>query len=459
MDEKTYSEKTISAYMNDNFFFKDATLRKYYEEDDLQSFRKRLVSKHPKESLENMMYAIVTDHLRDIIYGIISKLTVFLKNSADVIITGGEAVNRQLDRDDRIVTSDIDTKLIPRMVVDKKFFGKLQALKLVLWNKLGEIAKQYGPRIKKRLSRSSRFFKFLGIGFSSVGPYVTRRYTLKNKKKTGEGNKPALKNILIDVEIFALDLKINYFSIEHKKVEKFNLGGILDIAMMRPGEFGYEVVESKDKTGVTYFNPINGKLIHDKKIIVARRQFLIDDIYLMQKLGLRPAKREKDRKRILKLTDTYNNIKTIKSSDSLETIYKKFVSSAVGKTPKQTPKSIKNIGFTSALKASPFQYKNYTTEPRKEKLLSQYTTGALGNKKPVGYRATNAKMRFNVNTRKWIVNKSPSYVRDQYNFRKKVEKELPKVKELYGYSQKRDMWIPKKIVTMAANIPFIGLKN
>jgi hypothetical protein len=33
----------------------------------------------------------------------------------------------------------------------RKYFGKLQAVKLILWNKLGEIAKRLNMRVKKRI--------------------------------------------------------------------------------------------------------------------------------------------------------------------------------------------------------------------------------------------------------------------------------------------------------------------
>jgi len=86
--------------------------------------------------------------------------------------------------DKRIITSDIDAKFVPRISYDAKYFGKLQAIKLILWDKLGQIAQRLNTRIKNRiLSIDPKVLKYLGIGFKKSGPIVTRRYTLIKKKK------------------------------------------------------------------------------------------------------------------------------------------------------------------------------------------------------------------------------------------------------------------------------------
>jgi hypothetical protein len=70
MDEKVYSKVSIDRFMNENLFFKDAKLKKYYdrnEQRDLGKFRQRLHDKFPENNLEKMVYVIVTDSIRDII--------------------------------------------------------------------------------------------------------------------------------------------------------------------------------------------------------------------------------------------------------------------------------------------------------------------------------------------------------------------------------------------------------
>ena len=239
MDENIYSETTVSKFINKNLFFGDPVLKKYFEQDDLKKFRNRVNRVHSKESFEKMAYVVVTDSIRDIIYEVISELTVFLKPMGDIIISGGEAFNVYMDRKDKVITSDIDTKFAPRMKPDEKYFGKLQAVKLLLWNRLGVISKRINIRIRDRiLSKKSKIGKFIGLRFDDTGPYVTRRYSLIKKRKQSNTNKPTKRNVFIDVELFALDLKVRWYSPEKKRIVPVNLGGILDIAFMRPNEFG-----------------------------------------------------------------------------------------------------------------------------------------------------------------------------------------------------------------------------
>jgi hypothetical protein len=74
MDDSIYSEAVINRFMLKNLFFNDATLKKYYENDDVANFRKRLHRLHKKESLEKMVYAYVTDSIRDIVYRMVGEL-------------------------------------------------------------------------------------------------------------------------------------------------------------------------------------------------------------------------------------------------------------------------------------------------------------------------------------------------------------------------------------------------
>ena len=218
MDTEIYSEAVINRFMKKNMFFNDPLLEKYYKTDNLAAFRKRVHRVHGKESFEKMIYAVVTDSVRDIILKTAAELSEFLKPMGYLIVSGGEAFNMYLSREDRLVTSDIDTKFIPTLPYDDKYFGKLQAIKLLLWNKLGEIARHINMKIKQRLSRKTKMGRFLGLGFSESGPYVTRRYLLIKKKKSQGGRDPSKGDIFIDVELFALDLNLRYFSIEKGRI-------------------------------------------------------------------------------------------------------------------------------------------------------------------------------------------------------------------------------------------------
>ena len=186
MDEKSYTKRVINTFLDKNMFFGDPTLKKYYDQGDVKKFRNRVHRRFSDKQFTKVIYALVTDSIRDIILDTVGELTVFMKSMGDLIISGGEAFNMYMDYKDRIITTDIDAKFVPRLKRNAKFFGKLQAIKLIMWDKLGKLAKRLNTRIKRRvLSRKGKLFKFLGLGFKRTGPYVTRRYTLIKKKKGG----------------------------------------------------------------------------------------------------------------------------------------------------------------------------------------------------------------------------------------------------------------------------------
>lgn len=468
MDDHIYSETVINKFINDNLYFKDAKLKKYYERNlqrDLGKFRSRLTTTHKDKDFEKIMYVLITDSIRDIILSTIGELTQFLADSGDLIVSGGEAFNLYMDYEDRIVTSDIDAKFVPRIPMNEKYFGKLQAVKLLLWNKMGELAKRLNLRIKKRVmamqKKHSRLFKFLGIGFKTNGPYVTRRYSLIKKKKGSTNNRPSKGDVFIDVELFALDLKIRYFSPKSGKIEDVSMGGILDIPFMRPKEFGYEVALTK-RRGVTYKDINSGKLINDKRIFVASKEFLIEDIYLMHKLRLRPEKKEKDRQRLVKLSKMFD--KKTNPSDSIENVFKRIIPKI--KTKKTVTKAPVKIPIRKAAKINPQKYNKYTSEPSKEKLSKQLVHGlkpVVKNTNIEGYIKSSGNKRFNTKNLKWKNVNNNAYVKNEYPLRPENAKPLPKnmnmTKTLYGYKPRRNSWVPKTLLDRAAVIPFVGLKK
>ena len=469
MDEKSYSKVTIEKFMNENLFFKDAKLKKYFdrnEQRDLGKFRERLRSKHSDKELEKMMYVLVTDSIRDIILDTIGNLTQSLKSSGDLIVSGGEAFNYYVDFNDRIVTTDIDAKFVPFMKTNTKYFGKLQALKLLLWDMLGKYAKNLNVRIKKRImsfqKTHSKLFKFMGVGFSKAGPYVTRRYTLIKKKKGGSTNKPSKSDVFIDVELFALDLNIRFFSPATGRIQNQTLGGILDIPFMRPNEFGYEVAQTKRK-GVIYRDALTDKMINNQKIFIASKEFLIEDIYLMQKLRLRPEKKAKDRLRLVRLARLFD--KRVTGADSMESAFKKVRSKIVTRKTTSVSKH-RNVNIKKAKKVDPRKYSKFTTEPSKERLSKQLVHGlkSVNNKMNIeGFEKTHGNKRFNLKTLKWTNVKNNAYVKNEFPLRPIQAKTLPKnintSKTLYGYKANRNNWVSKDLLNNAAAIPFIGLKK
>jgi hypothetical protein len=374
----------------------------------------------------------------------------------DVIVSGGEAFNLYVEYKNRIVTTDIDAKFVPRMSVNPKFFGKLQATKLILWDKLGEIAKRLNARVRKRMSliksKNPKLFKFLGLSIPPSGPAVTRRYTLIKKKKSGTTNAPKKGDVFIDVELFALDLNVRFFSPNSGKIEDVTLGGILDIPFMRPKEFGYEVVLTRRK-GVTYRNQNTGKLVTNNKVFVASKEFLIEDIYLMSKLNLRPEKKEKDRQRLIKLAQLLD--KKVTASNSIEDIFKRVKRLITRKSAPATKKNAQ-VSVSQAKRIDPYKYKNFTTKPSEDKLSKQIVHGlkpVTNNTNINGYKKSSGNQKLNLK----------SYVKNEVNLRPVNAKKLPKninpLNTLYGYNPRRNAWVPKNVLNKSAAIPFVGLKK
>jgi hypothetical protein len=227
MDQNEYSAGVINRFRMKKLFHGDPVLKKFYESDDVSRFRARMHRVHKDKDFKDFASVILTDVLRYELYAVIDELTEFLNPVGDLILSGGDAVNSYLEPTQRIMTLDIDTKFVPRLKPDTKFFGKLQAVKLLLWNKLGEVAKRVNTRFAKLVQNGrGKPGKFIGLGFANTGPYVTRRYTLIPKKKDAKKG----PDTLADIELFTLDMKARVYSPKTGRIEPINMGGILDIA-------------------------------------------------------------------------------------------------------------------------------------------------------------------------------------------------------------------------------------
>lgn len=476
MDSSFYSEQAIMSFVKKSLCQGDAKLFGHYMSGNIGRFRERLSRKFTDEkqdNIEQVVYACITDSIRDIILDTIGKLTEKMNPYGDLIVTGGEAFNMYLDKNDRIITSDIDTKFIPvfkgpsgGLITTKspRYFGFLQSVKLKLWDLLGQTAKDLNVRIKKRIEKvfkNTKLGKMLGISFPQ-GPWVTRRYSLIQKKRQSlKKNDVTLRDVLIDVELFALDLKLKYYSIEKKQSIIQNLGGILDIAIMRPYEVGYEVAFSRHE-GVMYKNRDSGEIVHNKNILFAGKRFLVEDVYLMQLLGLRPHKLQKDRKRLYLFATKVLKLKNINKNDKLVKIFKRCtfkLKDIPASTIKRRP--VFKLNWTP----DPSKYKRYTTQPRMEKLITSQLIGlkSSANMNIPGYNRSSGPYRFNLNSKKWVTNNSKMYIKNEMTHRPiKAPVKMPKARLrniLYGYNPKRNAWIPDVLVNKAAMIPLVGLKN
>ena len=92
MDEKIYSKSIIDKYIKTNLLFDDVKLKKYYDRNvqrDLKKYRERVHNKYPTKDFDKIVYALITDSIRDIILETISKINDVMKSMGDLIISGG----------------------------------------------------------------------------------------------------------------------------------------------------------------------------------------------------------------------------------------------------------------------------------------------------------------------------------------------------------------------------------
>ena len=452
MDTDFYSDTAVTAFVKSSLCQGDAKLVKWFQEGNVRRFRERLVRKFPGADLQPVVYACVTDVIRDVVLDTIGSLAVSMRSAGDLIVSGGEAFNMYFEQPDRIITSDIDTKFVPVV----KGFAALQAIKLKLWDLLGQHAKRLSPLVRRRVQtqlQKSRVGKFLGISLAPKGPWVTRRFTLiPKKRKSLASTQVRAEDVLIDVELFALDLRLKYFVPEKKRVVPVNLGGILDIAMMRPGEMGYEVALGRNQ-GVRYLDRSTGRMRTDRRIMFASRRFLIEDLYLMQELKLRPNKKEKDRRRMFQFATAVLGVTGVTRKATMGTIFKKC-ERKLGTPP--TSRAARRPAFV-ARSIDPAKYAKWTTKPEK---LHQ-AVGAVFQ--ATGFAPTSGPYRFNLVKKRWTQNTSPEYIKNEMPFRAvsgaitKLPKGLRLMNTLYGYRANRNG--TSKILLNSARIPFIGLKN
>ena len=458
MDTDFYSDKTILAFVKSALCQGDAKLFQWYLKGNAARFRERLARKFPGADLQPVVYACVTDMIRDLVLDTIGSLTVALKSAGDLIVSGGESFNMYFSKEHRIITSDIDTKFVPAL----EGYENLQKIKLKLWTLLGQHAKRLDTRIRDRIRQlaRSRVGRILGISVGRTGPWVTRRFTLiPKKRRTLSSDAVSPEDVLIDVELFALDLKMRHFSVEKKRIVPVNLGGILDIALMRRGEMGYEVAHGRNQ-GVQYFDRARRRIRADRRILFASRRFLVEDLFLMQRLGLRPNKRAKDRARMYQFATAVLGLKGLKKSDAVGTIFKKC-EKVLGKAPgpvapKSRPRPRPRFVFRSA---DPRKYARWTTHPNPEKM---YQLIGAGYKLP-GYVRTSGPFRFDTTTTKWVPDERLEYIKNEFPFRpaagsvKKLPDGIRLMNTLYGYRANRNG--RTKVLVNSALIPLIGLKK
>lgn len=449
MDDNYYSEETIKDFENRFICLNQKDIITAYKNGDVNKYRRLLKKYATRQETQHMVYVFVTDSIRHVLRKeIIPELTKFLRPYGELVMAGGEAFNTFVDKEHRIATSDIDTKFIP-LFESKNYFRNLQILKINFWEKINKIIKKFENKIRINILKNlknSKISKMLGISIPTSGILLKRRYTLMMKSRSNhKSNKISPGNTLIDVELFAIDMTVRYFDIESDKVAAHNLGGILDIAFMRPGEFGSEIYKNFTK--------------NSDGIQIAGKRFFLDDLYIMQKLGLRPGKKRKDKERMIAFAKHVAGIQNPKGT--FEQLY-----NASKKKIKPVLRSHRKVKFAysseveKARKVNPLADIDRIVQPNLKKLY----TMAYGVKGPQGleiknYIPTNSRLRVNINRGKWVENNRTNYIRNEYNYRmnqnSNVKIDISKIPmPLYAYKTRRNYNIPRNIVNKSIAIQF-----
>ena len=481
MDIKFYSEKSVRTFVKKTLCQNDSVLYKYYQDDEYQKFRARIsrLYKDKDSDFETVIQTYITDATRDIIRETIGDIGKYMRPMGDLIIAGGEAFNSYFYRDSRIITTDIDTKFTPIFktsdgkILSKNspfFFGYLQVAKLLLWDYLGKIVVRLNNVIHDRINNiimKTKVAKIFNISFGD-GPWLSRRYTLIKKMKQSQSNNVVEKDVLVDIELFAIDLKLKYFLPSDGKVRTRNIGGLLDIAFMRPSEVGFESTYTREQ-GMYIRNIITNKVTYNKDILIAGKKFLVEDLYLMQSLGLRPQKKNKDKTRMFIFCKDVLKIPNIRTDDSIEKIFLKSIPKIQEKKNVHLMRRpvFTKVYVSRALKVDPNKYQKYTTDVKQSKILYQLVLGLKGAKGQniPGYAPSMSNYRFNFRTKKWVQNESSEYIKNEATYILKPTKKVPKAPKvqlknmLYGYRANRNSWMPSRLVNKAAMIPIVGLKN
>mgnify|MGYP000047004475 CR=1 FL=1 len=457
MDSEYYEQKVIDKFLLKHVFQNDTVLERYCAEGKVGKFRAR-AARLPKPcvvDVNNGILALVNSAIKDVLLTECSKMSTDLKPFGYLILAGGEAVNTYMIKPQRTVTADLDFKFVPSFigvpVTSKKYFGYLQYAKLYMWNMLGRAALHLSnsPAVKVRLMKlqKSSIGRCLNLDFA--GYRFKRRYNLMPKLRQSNKAKPGPGDVLIDVELMALDFTYKGNS----------LPGIIDIAYMRKGELGAGILFGA-RRGLDYCNTLTGKTIRNRTLPVAGGHYLLDDMYIMVALKLRAKKYQKDRKRLDKFSKyalLAPNGEDIKNTAEFSRLSDKKLPKLV-QTKKITPRMVEYIK-----KINPSKYSSHTVALPRSKILklSFPLKGPRGmvvkNYTPV----KNSQYKFDPQAMQWVHNSSKFYIRNMATHRATTN--IPSIvmlkPQLYGFRADRDSWIDKDILQKVASIPLIGYKD
>jgi hypothetical protein len=218
---------------------------------------------------------VITNALRPVIYLTINELNDRMKDNGQAIISGGEAYNIIVDQKEKMVTSDIDTKVVPNHGITRDpycFFNFLHLFwyeyleQIIDWlhNNYKSIYETYlKPLSEEPLIYNSQVEFYTPEDVANGHLPFKKRLTIIPKKTSTEDGKPV---VLFDIYLYAIDF---YFKKSAKIAGDFGannefvyksaievednpyVAGILDLPIMREGFLGYDISYEPEVVRVT----------------------------------------------------------------------------------------------------------------------------------------------------------------------------------------------------------------
>jgi hypothetical protein len=236
---------------------------------------------------------LITNALRPVIYLTIKELNEKMKDYGEAIISGGEAYNIIVEQREKMVTSDIDTKVVPKPGITRDpycFFNFLHLFwyeyleQIIDWlnDNYESIYKTYlVPLSGEPLIRNSQVEFYTPEDVAKGHLPFKKRLTIIPKKT--KGTPP----VLFDIYLYAIDF---YFKKSAKIAGDFGannefeyiqqievednpyVAGILDLPIMREGFLGYDIVDDPAEVTITNKDIIGtNKDTHLKDIIIPKQ--------------------------------------------------------------------------------------------------------------------------------------------------------------------------------------------
>jgi hypothetical protein len=292
----------------------------------------------------------ITTALRVEIYTMIISIREMIKNCAEIVIAGAEAINFSFDEYDRDISTDIDTKLVPLFNLTvknwKEYIVFLIKFKNYFWyDVLDKILAEWNNRyinyIYSYMIQLEGLLGFMGIKFyptpfekNSLKPFSKRFTPMYKTGYVDNGQGGISHGMIYDVMLYSIDFNFklylpmtssNFFEAEDDsssqyypqlQLQEFSYG-VLDIPIVTNSFLtNTKIVENISNYNISANNPQEGIVINpemnkyefdDLLKILSQQLYFVSktysshDIERLVKSNSRPEKLEKDKSRLKKI--------------------------------------------------------------------------------------------------------------------------------------------------------------